>query len=124
MSEPQTYEDALDERLKRALEQSQYRSTLLKQQEQLKLKLAQDLAVAKNGGTFKVTRELLNFVYMLVHAGEESAVLLDEHEHPIRVDDLNDFQSELVKRYLAATSEFLEGWTRLRRARTVGALLK
>lgn len=119
-----TYEEAMDERLKLALEQANYRTTLLKHQEQLKLKFEQDLKVARNGGSFKVTRELMNFVHLLVESGEDQAVLLDDHEQPVFIDNLGDFRGELIKRYTKASTEFLEKWVELRKARNVGALLK
>lgn len=118
-----SYQQAMDERLKQALDFANYRATFNKLREQLKLKLNQDLTVSINGGSFQASKELITFVYVLKDGGETDAVLIDVNDNPIKIVDLTGFLAKLLHAYTAGTNEYLVKLQKLRAARTVEALL-
>jgi hypothetical protein len=114
----------MQEQLKKALEFSNYKQTLGIQRKILKEKIEAKLTYGFNGGIFKINRELLNFVQLILNDGRVSGViLLDTNENPILVDDLENFKTEIFDRYFTATNEYFEQYQNLKKSRSVEKLL-
>jgi uncharacterized protein YaaN involved in tellurite resistance len=114
----------MQEQLKKALEFSNYKQTLAIQRKILKEKIEAKLTYGFNGGIFKINRELLNFVQLILNDGRVSGViLLDTNENPILVDDLENFKTEIFDRYFTATNEYFEQYQNLKKSRSVEKLL-
>lgn len=109
----------MDERLKKALEFSNYRIGLFNLKENIKLKSETILTHAVNGGIFKANMDLINFLDMLVRQERESAVLIDSNGNPIEITDLMGFRDELMDRYFRATNFYHVEYTKLKKARSV-----
>ena len=117
--------DAIDEQLREALDQAQFRTTLLKHLANAKLKLEQNLTYAFNGGTFKATPELIAFLGVLEKRGlPHGAVVLDLHDRPIIIDTVKSFMDELVKVYDQAMISYVVEFRRLVKARTVAEIVE
>ncbi len=77
-----------------------------------------------NGGIFKINRELISFVQILLDKGRTAGVvLLDQNENPILIEDLLKFQEEILDRYITSTNEYLESFQKLKKSRSVEKLL-
>lgn len=114
----------MQEQLKKALEFSNYKQTLSIQRKLLKEKIEAKLTYGFNGGIFKINRELLNFVQMLLNDGRSSGIILiDANENPILVEDLQVFKDEIFDRYFTATNEYFEQYQILKKSRSVEKLL-
>ena len=114
----------MQEQLKKALEFSNYKQTLAIQRKILKEKIEAKLTYGFNGGIFKINRELLNFVQLILNDGRVSGViLLDTNENPILVYDLENFKTEIFDRYFTATNEYFEQYQNLKKSRSVEKLL-
>jgi hypothetical protein len=109
----------MDTRLEQALEFANYKATIFQQKQNLKLKLENTLTISLNGGTFRVTQELISFIDTLMRRDINEAVLIDTRENPVKVSDLSDFQSKIISRYFEATNEYHVEMEKLRRARSV-----
>lgn len=115
----------MQEQLKKALEISNYKQTLSIQRKLLKEKIEAKLTYGFNGGIFKINRDLLNFVQMLLNEGRTSGiVLLDANENPIMVEDLQKFKDEIFDRYFTVTNEYFEQYQTLKKSRSVEKLLE
>lgn len=115
----------MQEQLKKALEFSNYKQTLSIQRKLLKEKIEAKLTYGFNGGIFKINRDLLNFVQMLLNEGRTSGiVLLDANENPIMVEDLQKFKDEIFDRYFTVTNEYFEQYQTLKKSRSVEKLLE
>lgn len=115
----------MQEQLKKALEFSNYKQTLSIQRKTLKEKIEAKLTYGFNGGIFKINRELLNFVQMLLNDGRTSGIILiDANENPILVDNLESFKDEIFDRYFTATNEYYEQYQKLKKSRSVEKLLE
>ena len=109
----------MDPKLERALEFSQYRETLNNQMQALKSQVEAKLLYSINGGTFKVSAELITFVNLLISKGQTESVLLDVNTTPILIDDLVEFHTDLLSRYHEVTNDYLTQYNKIRKARSV-----
>ncbi len=114
----------MDDALKKALDFAKYQQTFSVQQKTLKEKIDAKLTYGFNGGLFKIDRNLLVFVQLLLDQGRTSGVpLIDSNQRPVMVDDLESFRDEIFDRYFSSTLEYYEEYERLKRSRSVEKLL-
>jgi|TARA_B110000971_G_scaffold214758_1_gene247253 hypothetical protein len=114
----------MQEQLKQALDFSKYRETFAIQRKTLKEKIDARLTYGINGGIFKINRELINFVQMLIGAERtEGVVLLDVNNNPILIDNLVEFKDEILDRYMTSTLEYYEEYQKLKKSRSVESLI-
>ena len=115
----------MEEQLKQALDFSKYRETFAVQRKTLKEKVDARLTYGVNGGIFKINRELINFVQMLLSADRtEGVVLLDVNDNPILIADLAEFKDIILDRYFTATLEYYEEYQRLKKSKSVEKLIE
>lgn len=113
----------MDERLEKALEFSNYMSTLNNQKRLLHESYVDSSVHYLNGGKFNVTKELINFCNTLLAHNQSSAVLVDDNNIPIEVEDLQTFFEELLNIYFVASNEYLTKYTQIKKQRSVAGLL-
>ena len=115
----------MDERLSKALDFANYSVTLNNQRRALKEKFLSDVVYYQAGGSFTVTKELINFVKTLVDTGNDQGVIvIDDHDVPVRIEDLNDFLETLLNIYFTASNEYYTGYEQLRKQRSVEGITK
>jgi len=114
----------MDNRLKAALDFSNYRQTLAIQRKTLKEKINAKLMYGINGGIFKIDQSLITFVQMLMDQGRtENVPLIDINENPILITNLTEFRDEILDRYFTSTYEYFEEYQKIKSSRTVEKLL-
>ena len=114
----------MDERLKAALDFSNYRQTLAIQRKTLRERIEGKLTYGHSGGIFKIDRTLLTFVQMLIDQGRiENVPLIDQNENPILITDLQQFRDEILDRYFTSTYEYHKEYEKIKSSRTVEKLL-
>ena len=114
----------MDDRLKAALDFSNYRQTLAIQRKTLRERIEGKLTYGHSGGIFKIDRTLLAFVQMLIDQDRtENVPLIDQNENPILTPDLQIFRDEILDRYFTATYEYHEEYEKIKSSRTVEKLL-
>lgn len=111
----------MDERLKQAIEHANYRQTLGIERQRLKDKAKAELVIAYNGGIFTVDKTLISFVNAIKDGG--SAVLLDDNEYPIEVEDLEAFLEKILSTYFEVTNRYLAEYNSVRQKRTAAKLV-
>ena len=104
----------MDERLKKALDISNYMVTLNNQKRLLKDKFYENSVHYCNGGQFSVTKELISFCFSLKYAGQEYTVLIDDNDIPIEIDDLEKFLKILILNILKQQINILLSITKLK----------
>lgn len=111
----------MDEKLKKALEFSNYQQTLSLKKENLKLRLDHMLIFKFENHIFKCTIELINLVnsYKL----EKYIIIEDCNHNPIKIDDLDTFQYELKYVYYKAYDEYYDEYEKLKNARNVTKII-
>lgn len=114
----------MDDRLKNALDFSNYRQTLAVQRKSLKEKMQAKLTYGFNGGIFKIDQNLLSFVSILCSEGRtQGVVLLDINENPILIENLETFKIEIFDRFFSVTFEYQEEYDKIKKSRTVEKLV-
>jgi hypothetical protein len=114
----------MDDRLKKALDFSNYRQTVNIQRKNLKEKLQAKLTYGHAGGVFHIDRSLISFVQLCIDQGRTNGVpLLDSNDNPIMIDDLKVFRDEIFDRYFTASFEYLKEYEVIKKSRTVEKLL-
>ena len=114
----------MDERLKKALDISNYMVTLNNQKRMLKEKYYENLVYYHNGGQFTVTKELVSFCFALQTAGQEVTILIDDNDIPIEIVDLESFLSEVTSKYFESANEFLAEYNKLKTSRSVESIME
>ena len=84
----------MEDRLRRALEFSNYRQTLHIQRENVKQRYNSQLQLITNGGIFYADRELISFVQSLIDTKNDSAIIIDSKNNPINIENLKEFIEE------------------------------
>jgi hypothetical protein len=108
----------------KALEFANYQYTLSLKQKQLKEQNEARLTYGYNGGLFRIDQTLINFVEFLISKNRVSnTVLLDSHDRPVLIEDLNEFQSEILDRYFSSVNEYFEEHQKIKKQRSVEKLL-
>lgn len=113
----------MDEKLKKALEYSQLSTLLSNQKRLLKEKFFYNNVIYKNGGTFTITVDLINFAQNLLNRDQDSFVFLDDNDLPIMINDLEDFVDELYNTYIESLNEYYQEYQDLIKKRSAVKLL-
>ena len=114
----------MDERLKKALEFSNYQHSLSIRKLTFKEQTRSKLTYGFNGGIFYIDRPLLTFVQMLIDQGrKENIPILDNNDNPIMIDNLESFKDEIFSRYFSVLYEMHEEHEKIKKSRNVEKLL-
>lgn len=115
----------MDERLRKALDFSNFRHTFSIQRKILKEKNEARLTYGHAGGVFKIDMSLITFVDMLINNGRKTDVpLLDSNENPILISDLEEFKNEILDRYFTSTLEYYKEYEKVKKTRSLEKLLE
>jgi hypothetical protein len=114
----------MDERLEKALQFSNYITTLNNQRQTLKEKFLEDLLFFIDGCQFTIDRTLIAFVGFMVEKGQTEAVLIDDNEIPAQITNLEEFYNNIVDKYQQASNEYYNSYFNLKRSRTVEKLVE
>ena len=109
----------MDDKLKAALDFSNYMITLDNQKRVLKEQYQNDLIHYFGGGRFTVTQSFVSFVQSLLKLEQTSTVLVDDNDIPIAVDKLQIFADNLVSVYWEATNKYMTEYNKLKTNRSV-----
>jgi hypothetical protein len=113
----------MDPRLEKALEFSNYMTTLSNQRRLLHEKYLENSVHYLNGGKFTVNKELINFCNMLVSRSQDSIILVDDNNTPVEVQDLEKFLDDITDIYFTTTQEYFVEFNKLKTNRTIQGLI-
>jgi hypothetical protein len=112
------------ERLAKALDFSNTMQTFNLAKNNLKVKTQNLLSYSTNGGTFRVTQELIAFVNIAVTSGKSSLILLDKNDIPIQIDDTEKFLEDISSLYFEVINEYYNDYQKLRSSRKIEKVLE
>lgn len=112
------------ERLAKALDFSNTMQTFNLTKNNLKVKTQNLLSYSTNGGTFRVSQELIAFANMALASGKTSLILLDKNDIPIQIDDTQTFVEEISSLYFEVINEYYNDYQKLRSSRKVEKVLE
>lgn len=115
----------MDERLKKALDFSNYMVTLNNQRLALKEKFLADLVYYHNGGCFTISKELINFVKTMIDTGNDTnLILIDDKDYPVEIENVNDFLSKIINLYFTASNSYHTEYQKIKSNRSVEGLVQ
>jgi hypothetical protein len=109
----------LEDKLQKAFETANYMVTLSSQRHLLKEEFKQSLICYQNSAVFTASMPLISFVKDLVELQRDSAVLIDDNEQPVLINNLSEFLEKLISVYFSSANAYYSKFDSLRKSRTV-----
>jgi hypothetical protein len=113
----------MDDKLREALEFSNYRLTLNNQKLNLKQRMNTMLTIGYSNSMFTATLELINFVQHLLDKKVEQFVFIDDNDNPVLIKSLEDFHTKLFSAYTEALNEYYNDYEKLKKKRDTKGLV-
>jgi hypothetical protein len=113
----------MDERLEKALDFSNYMVTLNNQRRIIHEQFIESCVHYLNGGKFSVNRDLITFCHTLIKCDQTSAVIIDDNNTPVNVEDLQKFLDDILDIYFTTSYEYLDKHNEIKKNRTVEGLV-
>jgi hypothetical protein len=113
----------MDERLQNALDFSNYMTTLNNQKRIIHEQFLENCVHYLNGGKFTVNRDLITFCHTLIQNKQTEAIIIDDNETPIKVEDLQKFTDDILDIYFTTTYEYLDSYNEIKSNRSVEGLI-
>jgi len=113
----------MDERLEKALEFANYRTTLSMQKRNIRARMQVLQTLHYKGGSFIADELTISFVNTLIQLTKTSAIIIDIKDNPIEIDDLSDFQSLLIEAYAQASNEYKVQMDKIKKARNIKKIM-
>lgn len=114
----------MDNRLEKALEFSNYVTTLSNQKRVLQEQYKQNLIYFFNGCQFTIDKELINYTYMLIQTDNiNNVVFIDDNEIPIVIEDVTKFLEDIKNIFLEESKNYYNSYSKLKNNRTIAKLV-
>ena len=114
----------MDEKLEKAVKVANYMATLTNQRRIAFEEFKQNIIYYHNGASFTASWQLISFIKALVDMKKESAVVLDDNNVPVNIEDLSQFLATLLELYSESTNMYLSTYATLKVKRRVEDLVK
>ena len=113
----------MDERLAKALEFSNFLETQNNQKRIFLAQYKENIIHYTHGNKFTVTQELINFCHTLSCIYPIRAVILDDNNIPVIINDINEFTKELIGVYVFASRKYAADYETIKQNRSVHGLV-
>lgn len=110
----------MDEKIEKAFDVANYMATLSNQRRVILEEFNQKTVFYTNGGTFKITPELISFVNLTLGYGYvEDVPFIDSNNFPIIIANVQEFYDSLVDTYYSAINEYSVKFTEIKTKRKI-----
>jgi hypothetical protein len=109
----------MDQRLKEALEYSNYRLTLAAHKKNIRLRAEAIQLVSESGGMFRASESLILWLDYLIRSQTTQYVLVDINDQPIMVKDLVSLKDKLTDAHAQSMNLLHAETEKIKRARNV-----
>jgi hypothetical protein len=124
MSDEITASSEEQARLEKALDFSNTMQTFNLAKNNLKVKTQNLLSYSTNGGTFRVSQDLIGFMNFVVSSGKTETILLDKNDIPIKIEDTEKFLEDISSLYFESVNEYYNDYQKLRSSRKIEKVLE
>ena len=114
----------MDDRLKKALDFSNFMISLNNQKRLIVEQYQNDLIYYYNGGQFTATQQLISFCKILIDLNQTEALLIDDSGTPVEVENIQVFLESIVDVYFKASNKYLTEFVKLKKNRTVPGIVE
>jgi uncharacterized protein YqkB len=110
----------MDERIEKAFAVANYMATLSNQRRIILEEFNQKLVYYANGGTFKITPELISFTKTVIELGHTAdAAFVDANGFPVLITDTQKFFDDIMLIYFQALNEYSAKFTEIKTKRKI-----
>jgi hypothetical protein len=109
----------MDERLEKALDYSNFRMILTTRQKNLKTLMENRLSLSYQGGLFKINKELISLLFVLMASELNEFIFIDSNDIPVLVTDVQDFAKTTMEKYRDALAQYYRDYQKLDQAREI-----
>lgn len=114
----------MDEKVSKAFDIANLMVSISNQKRALREEFEQTLFYFYNGGSFKANKDLISYVSSIKSLGvKENAVITDENEQPILIDNIDKFLEALLDCHTRANNLYYTKYEQLRKSRSVESVL-
>ena len=113
----------MDPRLEKALDFANYRATIANQRENLKKRIAVLKMCHHEGAQFTADKTNIGFIKAMIDSGHESAVVEDDKNNPVEIEELRKLLEELTSAYHSAMNEYLIEHKKINKARALKTMM-
>lgn len=113
----------MDERLEKALDFANYRATIANQRDQLKNRINTVKICNYKGAQFTADKTNISFIKAMIDSGHESAVVEDDKNNPVEIEELSKLLEELTSAYHSAMNEYLIEHKKINKARALKTMM-
>lgn len=113
----------MDEKLKNALDFSNYVITLNNHKRVILEKYNDAAIFYYNGGKFTINQTLICFCKTLLDLDQEETILIDDDSIPISIKDIKEFMDKILNCYTTATNAYLAEYYKLIKNRSVAGIV-
>jgi hypothetical protein len=114
----------MDERLEKAFAIANYMTTLSNQRRIIAEEFDQSIVYYINGGTFKISPELITFTKSMIDLGHAYDVpFIDVNGFPVVVPDVQKFFDEILLQYMTALNQYSIKFADLKSKRKIADLV-
>lgn len=115
----------MDERIEKAFGVANYMATLSNQRRIILEEFNQKLIYYINGGTFKITPDLITFTKTMLDIGHETDVqFIDQNNFPVLIADVTAFYETIVEIYFQSINEYAAKFAEIKSKRKVEDIVK
>lgn len=110
----------MDEKIEKAFDVANYMATLSNQRRVILEEFNQKTIFYINGGTFKITPELISFVHLMIENDHiEDVAFIDANNFPIVVENVQTFYTDIVDIYFNAVNEYAVKFLEIKNKRRI-----
>lgn len=110
----------MDERIEKAFHVANYMATLSNQRRIILEEFNQRVIHYINGGTFRVTPELISFTKTVLDLGHiEDVAFVDSNNFPVVVEDVQEFFNNIIAVYFQAVNEYAAKFAEIKSKRKI-----
>ena len=110
----------MEERIEKAFAVANFMATLSSQRRIILEEFNQQLVFYANGGTFKVSPELINFVKTSLDLGHtENVPFIDANNLPVVISNVQDFFDDIVALYFEKVNAYAAEYAKIRSKRKI-----
>lgn len=110
----------MDEKIEKAFDVANYMATLSNQRRVILEEFNQKTVYYINGGTFKITPELISFVRLMIEDGYiEDIAFIDANHFPVIINKVQSFYDDIVNIYFSSANEYAVKFAEIKNKRCV-----
>lgn len=114
----------MDERIEKAFQVANYMATLSNQRRIITEEFNQRIIYYTNGGTFKITPELISFTKTVLELGHtEDVAFVDSNNFPVLINDVQAFFDNIVVLYFESVNEYAAKIAEIKSKRKIGDIV-